>query len=118
MGAKRPPNSTEILPSGVSVEFWDSVGLDGQPQQRRYRVDGERLPSVSTIAGMFDKPALMPAAVKLQEQGVIELAKRGVDIASLTQEELRTELWSAGLHYDAIWKLARKRGDIAHDMLL
>src|ERR1700742_2293955 len=118
MGAKRPPNSTEILPSGVSVEFWDSVGLDGQPQQRRYRVDGERLPSISTIAGSFDKPALMPTAVKKQEQAIIDLATSGVDISKLTQKELRSKLGEAGTHYDAQWKVARDRGDVAHDVLL
>lgn len=121
MGAKRPPNKIETLPSGIEVAFWDSIGVDGERQERRYRVggvDGEKYPSVSTIAGVFDKPALMPAAVKLQEEAVIELAKRGVDLAGLTQPELRAELKAIGLHYDSQWKVARDRGDVAHDMLL
>ncbi len=121
MGAKRPPNRLETLPSGIEVAFWDSIGLDGERQERRYRVggaDGEKYPSVSTIAGSFDKPALMPAAVKLQEEAVIELSKRGVNIASLSQPELRDELRAAELHYDSQWKVARDRGDVAHDMLL
>jgi hypothetical protein len=120
MAAKRPANRVETLPSGIEVAFWDAVGVDGKGQRRCYRVDGreETWPSISTITGVFDKPALMPAAVKLQEEAVIELAKRGVDIASLTQDELRSELWAAELHYDAVWKVARDRGDVAHDMLL
>jgi hypothetical protein len=121
MANKRPPNRTETLPSGIEVAYWDSIGVDGENQKRRYKIggtDGEQVPSISTIAGAFDKPALMPAAVKLQEQAVIDLAASGVDIGSLTQEQLRAKLWEAGLHYDAVWKLARKRGDMAHDMLL
>lgn len=116
--AKRPPNSTETLPSGVTVEFWDSIGLDGLPQERRYRVDGERLPSVSTVAGSFDKPLLMPAAVKLQEQAIIDLAASGVEVGKLSQPELRAKLREAGTHYDSQWGVARKRGDVAHDVLL
>jgi hypothetical protein len=118
MASKRPPNKVETLPSGVEVAYYDAIGVDGLPQQRRYLVDGERLPSVSTVAGSFEKPALMPAAVKLQEQGLIELAQRGVDVGKLTQPELRSAMWEAGLHYDAIWKQARERGDAAHDMLM
>lgn len=121
MASKRPPNRIETLPSGVEVAFWDSVGLDGTPQQRRYRVggeDGERVPSISTIAGGFDKPALTPAAVKKQEEAVIGLAQSGVNIAELTQPQLREKLREAGTHYDDQWKVARDRGDVAHDMLL
>lgn len=119
--AKRPPNRIETLPSGIELAYWDAVGVDGQPQKRRYRVggvDGELVPSISTIAGMFSKPALAPAAVKLQEEAVIALAKSGVDIADLTQQQLRAKLWEAGTHYDAVWGEARGRGDVAHDMLL
>jgi hypothetical protein len=118
MAAKRPPSSTETLPSGATVEFWDEIGLDGLPQQRRYRVDGERLPSISTVSGSFDKPALMPAAVKLQEQAIIDLAASGVAIGKLTQPELRSKLRETGTHYDSQWAVARKRGDVAHDVLL
>lgn len=119
--AKRPPNRIETLPSGIEVAFWDKVGLDGAGQERRYLVggiDGERVPSVSTVAGIYEIPALMPKAVKMQEEAVIALAQSGVDIANLTREQLRAKLWDAGTHYDAIWKRARERGDIAHDMLL
>jgi hypothetical protein len=121
MASKRPPNRIETLSSGIEVAFWDKVGVDGENQERRYRVggvDGERVPSVSTVAGIFEIPALVPKAVKMQEEAVIALAQSGVDIAGLTREQLRAKLWEAGTHYDAIWKRARERGDIAHDMLL
>ena len=116
MAAKRPPNQLVTLPSGVEVAYWASIGVDGQPQQRRYcigGVDGERVPSVSTIAGFFEKPALAPAAVKLQEEAVISLARNGVNVAELTQPELRARLRQEGTHYDSVWGVARERGDIA-----
>lgn len=118
MASKRPPNSIEVTPSGYEIEFWDKVGVDGQPQQRRYKVNGEKLVSVSTIAGIYDKFALVPAAVKLTEKGVIELAKAGVDIAAQDQASLRALMLERGLHYDSVWQVARDRGDVAHDMLL
>jgi len=117
----RPANRIETLPSGLTVAYWDSIGVDGERQQRRYRIggeDGERVPSISTIAGIYEKPGLVPAAVKLQEQAVIELAQRGVNIARLTQPQLRARLCEEDLHFDSIWKVARDRGDLAHDMLL
>ena len=123
MGAvskSREPNHIETLPNGVEVRFWAEIGVDGKSQRRCYRVGGreETWPSVSTIAGIFAIPALMPKAVKMQEEAIIALAAEGVDIAGLTQPELRERLKEAGTHYDAIWGRARRRGDIAHDMLL
>lgn len=116
----REPNRIEVLPNGVEVRFWDEVGVDGKPQRRCYRVGGrdETWPSVSTVAGIFAIPALAPKAVKMQEEAIIALAAQGVDIASLTQPQLRAKLKEAGTHYDSIWGEARKRGDIAHDMFL
>lgn len=118
MASKRPPNHTETTPSGIEIAFWDKIGLDGKAQQRRYAVNGEKLVSVSTIAGVYDKFALTPAAVKLTEKGVIELAQNGVSLAAQTQESLRALMVEHGLHYDSIWQLARDRGDVAHGMLL
>lgn len=130
MASKRPPNKIDVTPAGIEIAYWDAVGVDGKPQQRRYRVgvneqgevvpavDGMKLPSITTVAGIYDKPGLMPAAVKLQEEGVLELARRGVDLAALDQGELRKVLQEEGLHYDSIWDVARTRGDVAHGMLL
>lgn len=118
MAAKRPPNEVFSLPNGVEVCYWDSIGLDGEPQKRRYTVGGELCVSISTVAGVRGKPQIMHAAVKLQEQGIIDLARAGTDIASHTQESLRKLLKDTGLHYDSVWGEARQRGDVAHDMLL
>lgn len=120
MSLSREPNRIETLPNGIEVRFWDKVGVDGKGQARCYRVGSrdEKWPSVSTIAGIFEIPALMPKAVKMQEEAVIALAQSGVDIGSLGQLELRELLKQAGTHYDAIWQVARDRGDVAHDMLV
>lgn len=120
MSKTREPNRIETLPNGLEVRFWDSVGINGKHQRRCYRVGGreETWPSISTVAGIFEIPALMPKAVKMQEEAIIALAAEGIDIATLTQPQLRERLKQAGTHYDSIWGEARKRGDIAHDMLL
>ncbi len=114
----RPPNETFELPDGTEVCYWDSIGVDLKPQQRRYTVGGQRCISMSTIAGQLDKPMLLPAGVKLQEAGIIELAQAGVNIAHETQQSLRQLLKDTGRHYDSIWGKARDRGDVAHDMML
>lgn len=114
----RPPNRTEQTPSGITIDFWDDTGVDGKPQQRRYRVDGERMPSVSTVAGIYEKYGLVPAAVKLTEIGILELVERGRDLSGMTQDQLREQMLRAGLHYDSVWQRARDRGDAAHAMLL
>jgi hypothetical protein len=120
MSLSRPANRTETLPNGVTVQFWDKVGVDGKGQTRCYRVGGreEKWPSVSTVAGIYAIPALTPKAAKMTEEAVIALAQEGVSLAGLTQPQLRAKLMEAGTHYDAIWGQARKRGDMAHDMLL
>lgn len=68
--SKRPPNAIVSLPSGIEVEFYDETGVDGQPQQRRYCIDGEKLVSVSTVANVYDKPALVPWAAKQAQMGL------------------------------------------------
>lgn len=69
MASKRPPTSTESTPSGIEIAFWDSVGEDGKPQQRRYAVNGDRFVNVTTILGVLDKPALLDWAANLAREG-------------------------------------------------
>lgn len=70
MSSKRPPTSVETTPSGIEISYWDSIGLNGEPQQRRYLIDGERYVSVTTALGILDKSdALIPWALKLAEDG-------------------------------------------------
>lgn len=84
--AKREPNATETTPAGHVIEFYDSIGVDGEKQQRRYVIDGERLPSVTTVTGIFDKSrAFVKKALELERQGLDwytytdEAAKRGTE---------------------------------------
>lgn len=118
MAAKRPPNRTTWLPDGTEVLYWDAIGVDGNPQQRRYKIGETKLVAISTVAGIFEKWALTPAAVRLTEAGVIALAGDGVNLATLDPEQLRGLMKQRGLYFDSIWEQARIRGDIAHDHLL
>ena len=49
-----------------SIEYFDgdSVDLEFSAGRHTYRVDGEYVPSVTTILGVINKPALMPWAAK------------------------------------------------------
>lgn len=118
MASDRPPNTIETTPSGFSIEYWDDVGLDGERQQRRYRINGERFDPISGVSGCMDKPALTPSAAKLERLGVAELVRRGIPVANLDERELLYALRDNGLHYDTVWGVARDRGDVAHDHLL
>lgn len=74
MASKRPPNSTQTTPSGIRIDYWDSVGVDGEPQQRRYVADppGHREPSVTTITGETRNKAnqFVSKALKLEREGI------------------------------------------------
>lgn len=68
--SKREPNAVELTPSGIEIAFYDSVGVDGEPQQRRYLVDGERMVSVTTALGALSKgDALIWWALNLERKG-------------------------------------------------
>lgn len=85
-----PPNSTETTPSGVLIEFWDEVNVEtGAEQTRRYKVNGEKMPSATTILGVLNKPALLDWAARLAREGKDwrevrdEAAERGTDSHAL-----------------------------------
>lgn len=121
---KRPPNTTVELPSGVLVHFWDEVGVDGEPQQRRYRFgpeweSAEKLVSVSTVANVFDKPALPSWAAKVTVAGLKRLeSDRPGCVGRSTVEQLVGALRARGLDHNAVRDEAAKRGDVAHDVLV
>lgn len=100
MPPRRPPNSVETTPSGIEIAFWDQVGLDGLPQQRRYAIDGERLVNVTTVLGVLDKPALLDWAANLAREGKSwrdvrdEAGERGKDTHSLLLAALLRERFS------------------------
>ena len=72
MAPKRPPNSTQHTPAGHEVQFYAKVGVDGKNQKRRYLVDGEQLPSTTTITGIFDKSRpFVKKALDLAREGLV-----------------------------------------------
>lgn len=113
----RPPNETFTLPSGIVVEYWDEVGVDRQPQQRRYCYDGQKLVSVSTVANVYDKPALPGWAAKVTIEGLLKLAT-DVSIADLTVGGAKAALQGHGLDHNAVRDKAARRGTAAHNAFL
>lgn len=62
--------TTELTPSGLEVYF------QSKPK-RMYRVNGVEVPSVTTVLGVLDKPALPFWGNKVGVDGVLELIRRG-----------------------------------------
>jgi hypothetical protein len=63
------PTSVETLPDGTKIEFWDSEDADGNPQTRRYLVNGKRFANVTTILSVLAKDALLDWAANLAKEG-------------------------------------------------
>jgi hypothetical protein len=87
-----------ITPSGFSICFEDGLPdpETGKSKKRSYLVNDEKLPSVTTIIGMLDKPGLIWWSEKLATEGCIALAQDGglptdVDgaLGQLTRRKLR-----------------------------
>jgi hypothetical protein len=86
MSAKRSPTTVETLPSGIKVEFWDKFGIEDQlPQERRYKVNGEKFVNVTTVLNVLAKDALLNWVERLTLEGKRwrevrdEAGKRGTD---------------------------------------
>lgn len=118
MASKRPPNVVTTLPSGVTVEFWDEVGLDGLPQQRRYAYDGQKLVSISTVSNVYDKPALPGWAAKVTVEGVHRLLETFGAEALYSPDRIRELLRDQALDHDSVRDQAAERGQAAHDAFL
>lgn len=106
-----------VTPSGISIRFEDGEpGPDGKSRKRCYWVNGEQLPSVTTVIGILDKPGLIHWGEKIGVQGALALAKEGklpttvpAALNAMTARELRTFQTS---------KKAAGRGTLAHEDLL
>ena len=72
----RKPNTSTELPDGSKIDYFDSVGVDGLPQQRRYLIDGQRAVSVSTVANMMPKD-LTGWAYKIGVEAGLKAAELG-----------------------------------------
>jgi hypothetical protein len=119
--AKREPNSVEVMPSGIEIAYYDSVGVDGQPQQRRYMVEGERTVSVSTIAKYIDPDptGLLYWSSGLTCEGIAELAGQGGDLSWLnTGGSIQAALRDAELTWKDIRDKAATRGTAVHELIL
>lgn len=66
--APRPEVVETVTPSGVTIRYEDKKHL--------YFLDGEKVPSVSSILGCLDKPALPWWGMKIGVQGVLELFRQ------------------------------------------
>lgn len=120
MAAKRPPNSTEILPSGTRIDFWDEVGLDGQPQRRRYTVDDEKATSISTVAKALDTnpTGLMYWAAGLTCEGVAEMAEIKPDLTWVgSGDSIQRELREHDLTWPQVRDQTAKRGSSVHELI-
>jgi hypothetical protein len=69
MPADRPPNATETLPDGTVIDFYDTVGVDGEKQTRRYLVNGARFVNVTTILDVLSKESLLDWVARLTREG-------------------------------------------------
>lgn len=121
MASKRPPNSIETLPNGTRIEFWDSIGVDGEPQRRRYCVNGERSTSISTVAKALDTDptGLMHWAAGLTCLGVAELAEAQPHLTWVhSQESIQRELRSAELTWNHVRDKTATRGTNVHERIL
>ena len=120
MASKREPNSIETLPSGVEVHYFDSIGVDGKPQQRRYMVEGERTASVSTIAKYIDPDpsGLLYWSSGLTCQGISQLASETGDLSWLgSGDSIQAALRDAELTWTDIRDKAATRGTNVHERI-
>jgi hypothetical protein len=72
------------------------------------------LPSVTTILGAYDKPALVGAAANVTLDGVSTLIGAKVDLTGLSGWDIGGELYKRDLRHFQVWKGAAKRGTFAH----
>ena len=104
-------------PVGVTIAFEDGEPDEsGQAKRRCYRVNGEKLPSVTTVTGQFEKPGLQWAAEKLTVAGCVALAHDGelpLDVMGCL-----SRLRARGLRFRQIWDRKAERGHLAHGDLV
>jgi hypothetical protein len=119
--SKRPPTSVEVLPSGIEIKYWDSVGIEDQlPQQRRYMVDGQRMASVSTISKVLDTDptGLLHWSAGLTCEGVAQLAAQNGSIDWINSgQSIKAALREAELTWTDVRDQAAKRGTNVHELI-
>lgn len=113
---QRKPNSSTVLPSGIVVDYYDSVGVDGLPQRRRYAIDGERAVSVSTVAGLMPKD-LTGWAYKVGLEAGIRAAALGASDLGGAECIAREEGMSVGGVLSSHSERGTKAHSVAEEML-
>jgi hypothetical protein len=107
-----------ITPSGITIEFEDGAPdpETGKSKRRAYLVNGQKLPSVTTVLGMLDKPGLIWWSERLAVEGCIQLARDGglpinpdAALGQLTRQKLR--------HFQVSEQKA-SRGNLSHEDLI
>lgn len=100
------------LPEGLDVydETTESAALE------YVREHGEKLPSVTTVLGIIEKPGLQWAAARLTAKGCVDLAQNG----GLPQDpdQAWNALYRAGLTFRQIWDDKADRGTMSHEDLV
>ena len=64
------PLSSSTVPAGYTISYFVEP-------KRKYEIDGVEVPSVTTVLGCLDKPALPYWGNKIGVEGVLELVRRG-----------------------------------------
>lgn len=99
-----------------AVLYDGEVKVDFTPGNHRYKVEGVKhdwLPSVTAVTGMLDKPALIPAAVKLTVKHLREWIERN-DHKEESKDALVALFEAAGERYRRDWDRAADIGSTVH----
>lgn len=106
-----------LTPNGTRLEFEDGEPDETNKSKRRaYWVEGEKVPSITTIAGQFEKEGLQWGAEKLTVEGCIALAKDGE--LPLDVRGTLACLKARGLRFRQVWDTKAQRGTLTHGDLL
>lgn len=107
--APRPEIVESVTPSGVTIRYEDKRHL--------YFLDGEKVPSVSTILGVLDKPALPWWGMKTGVAGVLALQERNVWPLVPDVDTVVRLLTENKLTVNHVRDKAGERGTTVHDAL-
>lgn len=112
--ASPPPreDAETVTPNGTRIEFTTKP-------YRHYKIDGEKVASVTQVLDIIDKPALKWWGMKIGVAGCIELAHRGVvdGIADADPASLVSLLTQEKLTVNHVRREAADRGTRVHDAL-
>jgi hypothetical protein len=107
-----------VTPSGFEIVFEDGEKdpQTGKGKKRCYTVNGDKLPSVTTVLGMLDKPGLKWWAEELGVAGAIELARDGG--LPVKVETALGQMARRGLRHFQVSEQKADRGKLSHEDLV